>query len=462
MANYANLLAQIAANIYSNNNQDITGDILQLQLNAMVASLGAGYQFMGVAHPADTPSGYADLRSFWLAVDAGTYTNFGGFVLSDGEIAVIKYDGNGWSKDKVGTSADSLLVLNSGTNLYNKDSLLNRDNYRVQYSGDYGSLSGSSVSHPIKCTPGEQYCFKWSASYYGATANAIVRQCKADGELLSGAMSSTAVDNNAYGTFTCPNDWEYFCVNVRMSDKGVMIIAQSSTLHNYSPYIQPYLSIKPALLTPANPLYGKKAAFTGDSICYGAGASGGYAKIIGDRNGMTITNIAVSGGTICSGATDSYGNPRFAIGESVANLPDGYDYYIIEGGVNDAGGAIGPTLGAITPSFNSTFDTTTMCGAMESWCKNIQLLFKGKKYGFIFPHNVFGYDGVWTTSWRPAMKECLKKWGIPYLDLSDKCAQLRNLDALRIYTSNSDGWHPTEEGYLYYYVPKIEAWMKTL
>ena len=65
MANYANLLAQIAANIYSNNNQEITGDILQLQLNAMVASLGAGYQFMGVAHPSDTPSGYADLRARW-------------------------------------------------------------------------------------------------------------------------------------------------------------------------------------------------------------------------------------------------------------------------------------------------------------------------------------------------------------------------------------------------------------
>lgn len=104
MANYSNLLAQIAANIYSNNNQDISGDGLQAQLNAMVASLGAGYQFMGVAHPADTPSGYADLRAFWLAGDAGTYTNFGGLVLADGEVAVIKYDGNGWGKDVTGAA----------------------------------------------------------------------------------------------------------------------------------------------------------------------------------------------------------------------------------------------------------------------------------------------------------------------------------------------------------------------
>jgi len=101
MANYANLLATIAANIYTNNNNEVTAAGVQAAVNAMVASLGAGYQFMGVAHIADTPSGYADLRAFWLAGEAGTYTNFGGLVLADGEVSVIKYDGNGWSKDNV-------------------------------------------------------------------------------------------------------------------------------------------------------------------------------------------------------------------------------------------------------------------------------------------------------------------------------------------------------------------------
>lgn len=114
MANYANLLAQIAANIYSNNNQDITGDGLQAQLNAMVTSLGAGYQFMGMAHPADTPTGYADLRAFWLAGEAGTYANFGGLVLADGEVAVLKYDGNGWSKDVTGGASTELITRITG------------------------------------------------------------------------------------------------------------------------------------------------------------------------------------------------------------------------------------------------------------------------------------------------------------------------------------------------------------
>lgn len=99
MANYSNLLATIAANIYTNNNNEVTAAGVQAAVNAMVAAMGAGYQFMGVAQPSDTPSGYADLRAFWLAGEVGTYTNFGGIAVADGEIAVIKYDGDGWSKE---------------------------------------------------------------------------------------------------------------------------------------------------------------------------------------------------------------------------------------------------------------------------------------------------------------------------------------------------------------------------
>ena len=105
MANYANLLATIAANIYTNGNQEVTAAMVKSAMDAMVGSLGAGYQFMGVAHPSDTPSDYADLRAFWLAGEAGTYNNFGGLVLNDGEVAVIKYDSNGWSKDVTGAAS---------------------------------------------------------------------------------------------------------------------------------------------------------------------------------------------------------------------------------------------------------------------------------------------------------------------------------------------------------------------
>lgn len=147
MANYAILLAQIAANIYSNNNQDITGDGLQLQLNAMVASLGAGYQFMGVAHPADTPSGYADLRAFWLAGEAGTYTDFGGIIVNYGEFTLLKYDGN-WSKEVVGEKEITLTTDNTTQREY------------ISTGGMNVVTNGYFYSRPIYLNKGDKISFR--------------------------------------------------------------------------------------------------------------------------------------------------------------------------------------------------------------------------------------------------------------------------------------------------------------
>ena len=65
-----------------------------------------------------------------------------------------------------------------------------------------------------------------------------------------------------------------------------------------------------------------------------------------------------------------------------------------------------------------------------------------------------------------AIITCLTKYGIPYLDLSKQVPPfgIEGFDASMrtAYTYNGDGWHPNEEGYKKYYVPKIEAWMRTL
>lgn len=103
MANYATLRAAIQAAIKQNGNNEITGNLLQAQLISMVSSLGAGFQYGGVATPALNP-GTLDINVFYLASTAGTYTNFGGLVLADGEIAILKYNG-AWSKDSTGAAS---------------------------------------------------------------------------------------------------------------------------------------------------------------------------------------------------------------------------------------------------------------------------------------------------------------------------------------------------------------------
>lgn len=103
MANYATLKAAIAAAIKQNGNNEITGNLLQQQLLVMVNSLGVGYQYAGIATTATNP-GTPDQNVFYLASTAGTYTNFNGLVLTDGEIAILKYNG-AWSKDSTGAAS---------------------------------------------------------------------------------------------------------------------------------------------------------------------------------------------------------------------------------------------------------------------------------------------------------------------------------------------------------------------
>lgn len=353
------------------------------------------------------------------------------------------------------------------TNLFNKDSALIKANYRLSSSGDYISLSGSSVTHPIPIVVGQEYSFSFSGSYYGDAANKIVRYCTADGTLVGDGQNATVNTDSGgtkYGTFTAIDkgiDAHFVCVNIRSTLLSSMMFVKGGTIPVYSAWFEPYWTIKLPNAAQINMLYGKKAAFTGDSICYGAGYSGGYPKIIGNNNNMTISNTGQTGATLASGTTVD-GVNRGWICNKVANMPADYDYYIVEGGVNDAAGDVGVQLGALSNGYTATLDTTTLYGAVESICKTLQTTFVGKKYGFLIPHNTYAWTHRWNTDFRPAIKEACAKWGIPVLDLSEETAQLYNISALKTYTLNSDGWHPTEDGYKIYYVPKIEAWMKTL
>lgn len=104
MSNYSSLKATINANIKANNNHEITGAITNSVLNAMVNSLGAGYQFMGVATPTNPGSAQTpDYKCFYLATTPGTYTNLGGLVVADGEVAILKYDSS-WHKEVTGAA----------------------------------------------------------------------------------------------------------------------------------------------------------------------------------------------------------------------------------------------------------------------------------------------------------------------------------------------------------------------
>lgn len=121
MANFANLKAAINAVIKQNGQGEITGEVMNQVLTAMVNSLGSNYQFAGVATPSTNP-GTPDQNVFYIATQAGTYTNFSAIVLQAG-ISILLWDGS-WSSetfftvDDVPTVGSNNLVKSGGVKSY--------------------------------------------------------------------------------------------------------------------------------------------------------------------------------------------------------------------------------------------------------------------------------------------------------------------------------------------------------
>lgn len=168
MANYNNLKAGIDAVIKTNGRQEISGAALNAQLKNMISELGAGYQYMGVATPATNP-GTPDANVFYLASEAGTYTNFGGIVINEGEVCVLAWNGT-WTKQVTGiATADQLNQL--GQIKADKILLTTNwiDNKYVKSDGTLGNSEGYKATDYIKVIPCEGIAIRtkddYSASY---------------------------------------------------------------------------------------------------------------------------------------------------------------------------------------------------------------------------------------------------------------------------------------------------------
>lgn len=99
MANYEQLKIAVRSVIKQNGRKEITGELLQQTLIAIINSLGATYQFGGVATPGMDP-GTPDYRVAYLAGEVGEYPDFDGLEIQPGEIAMFLYSGD-WEKQSI-------------------------------------------------------------------------------------------------------------------------------------------------------------------------------------------------------------------------------------------------------------------------------------------------------------------------------------------------------------------------
>ena len=108
MANYQLLKADIDAKVYQNGKQEITGENLNYVLNQMVTTLGAEYQFAGVA-TINTNPGTPDAKVFYIANGKGTYTNFSNLEVTEDEVVVLYWD-TAWHKEETGIASQAKLT----------------------------------------------------------------------------------------------------------------------------------------------------------------------------------------------------------------------------------------------------------------------------------------------------------------------------------------------------------------
>ena len=127
MANYNLLKGEIDAKVYQNGKQEITGENLNSVLNAMVTTLGAEYQFAGVATTATNP-GTPDAKVFYIANGKGTYTNFSGLEVTEDDVVVLTWDSS-WHKVSTGIASQEKL-----TELGQKDAEIEAEIKKLEFS----------------------------------------------------------------------------------------------------------------------------------------------------------------------------------------------------------------------------------------------------------------------------------------------------------------------------------------
>ncbi len=96
MKDYNTLKGEIQRYIRTNNNQEITGEVLQSVLISIVSNVGENAGFGGIAKKATSP-GTPDGPVFYFATEQGVYPNFGGLEIEkENTLNIIYNTEDGW------------------------------------------------------------------------------------------------------------------------------------------------------------------------------------------------------------------------------------------------------------------------------------------------------------------------------------------------------------------------------
>jgi hypothetical protein len=149
----------------SNITQDITGNLSSIVKYPSIKGITdwvnlnvQGAPFLGSIVPTDTPTGTG--KAYWLATQAGTYTNFGSKVVNSNSLAVI-------SRDALGAftiSQTAFVVADSKINLWTAKAYAIGD--QVNYLGKDWTANAITVAGDVPATS-----TKWVERLFGYNVN---------------------------------------------------------------------------------------------------------------------------------------------------------------------------------------------------------------------------------------------------------------------------------------------------
>ncbi|MBQ6223138.1 MAG: SGNH/GDSL hydrolase family protein [Solobacterium sp.] len=199
----------------------------------------------------------------------------------------------------------------------------------------------------------------------------------------------------------------------------------------------------------------KTILFLGSSVTFGAASVGqSFVDFLVKRDGIHAVKEALSGTTLVQ---DERGENSYV--ERIHNIPKNIqaDAFMCQLSTNDAKAEDPKPIGKITDSKNiTTFDVSTVCGAMEYIIAYAQetwhcpvTFYTGTK--FDNAHYQTMYDHLYK------LKE---KWDIQILDLWNN--EMNTISEEKYHLYMADPIHPTKAGYLCWWLPEFEKFFRVL
>lgn len=248
--------------------------------------------------------------------------------------AQLNYIENAIKKNR--ETLDAVYQVGEQYNLFNRSDKNNVSGAFLHRNGNVYTSEGYIYSHKIPVSAGEIYYVTVNPDL---SADYVCCYYDANGGVITSSLP-TKTSSGSYWKTVAPTNSVSMRINTDNNRAASVMVVQSTEepTGGYVPYVEARSGMAynnsldlEKIKNEENLLFGKKLSLNGDSICAGAGATGGYGKIIGERCGMIVENKGVSGATITRDTYDG-STARHWVCNTITSMDEEADYVILQGG----------------------------------------------------------------------------------------------------------------------------------